>query len=565
MNHYQALHAALATEILDQFSPIFFEVHVAEHQGQGHVLGARLYDGNGKVLREDLPRLALDGLLPDKIDYALDPLPPGRYQLAFDLLRDGIFRHAPQDESLRPIAFTIPEAVSSRGPGHSIYDVPPGNPLTLALECWRREDYALASTLAGACLAHRPDDAAGWDLWSRLRENQGDLVAAYDTAVAANGLTNGHDDMALRARLADLACQVNRRPLKPRDMGRARRPLHLVFAAPNLEPPRGGGEMTWQLLMSAAADRGHRVSVITDGPASAFAHVHAVRRWPNGPAAAQDPLLAEADVVCTQQDWTPAIVTAAKAANRPTAIFVQSYETVCRRPWMLSHCGRTGGRCSCPPQDTAAGIRALRQADMVLATSNYMASVVRVATGRDAEVFHQLVDLDALTPLFEAPVKAVVMNQPDEHKGGAVFEALAQRLTRDLFITVGYAERQRTRRPNLYHLGPIPGRLVFSLAEIFLIPSVWPEPFGRVALEALALGVPVVATRRGALEEVLGDAALYVDQPGDLDAWATCIHKLKSDPAFHAAQVDAGRKRSKRFEASAEARRLLNLLESLAG
>lgn len=44
---------------------------------------------------------------------------------------------------------------------------------------------------------------------------------------------------------------------------------------------------------------------------------------------------------------------------------------------------------------------------------------------------------------------------------------------------------------------------LMSHARIIVIPSIWEEPFGRVALEALGLGVPVVATDKGALTEII--------------------------------------------------------------
>ena len=55
-------------------------------------------------------------------------------------------------------------------------------------------------------------------------------------------------------------------------------------------------------------------------------------------------------------------------------------------------------------------------------------------------------------------------------------------------------------------------------ATVFAYPSLF-EGFGFPPLEAMLAGVPVVAARQGALEEVLGDAALLAD-PHDVDALA---------------------------------------------
>lgn len=55
------------------------------------------------------------------------------------------------------------------------------------------------------------------------------------------------------------------------------------------------------------------------------------------------------------------------------------------------------------------------------------------------------------------------------------------------------------------------------------------EPFGLVALEAMAAGRPIIATRHGAHPEVLGDAALYYSL-GDANELAAQIERLRADP-----------------------------------
>lgn len=50
-------------------------------------------------------------------------------------------------------------------------------------------------------------------------------------------------------------------------------------------------------------------------------------------------------------------------------------------------------------------------------------------------------------------------------------------------------------------------------AQLVVVPSIWEEPFGRVALESLAAGTPVLATNRGALGEIVtnGETGIIVE------------------------------------------------------
>ena len=61
-------------------------------------------------------------------------------------------------------------------------------------------------------------------------------------------------------------------------------------------------------------------------------------------------------------------------------------------------------------------------------------------------------------------------------------------------------------------------------AAVVLCPARWEEPFGMVAAEAQACGTPVVAFRRGALGEVIVDAATgFLVAPDDIDAAADAV------------------------------------------
>lgn len=85
-------------------------------------------------------------------------------------------------------------------------------------------------------------------------------------------------------------------------------------------------------------------------------------------------------------------------------------------------------------------------------------------------------------------------------------------------------------------------------AAIVVVPSRWPEPFGLVALEALASGAALISSGRGGLREVSGEAAVYAD-PDDPAALAAAIKGLALDDARRMALAAAGRVQAARFDA----------------
>lgn len=81
------------------------------------------------------------------------------------------------------------------------------------------------------------------------------------------------------------------------------------------------------------------------------------------------------------------------------------------------------------------------------------------------------------------------------------------------------------------------------------------EGFGRPVVEAMAAGVPVCASDRGALPEVLGDGGSV--QPLVADVWITQIVRFFTDPFARQHAIAAGRSRSKTFSWSVTADRVL--------
>jgi glycosyltransferase involved in cell wall biosynthesis len=81
--------------------------------------------------------------------------------------------------------------------------------------------------------------------------------------------------------------------------------------------------------------------------------------------------------------------------------------------------------------------------------------------------------------------------------------------------------------------GPVPpeeARRLVAQARAVLVPSVCYEAFPRVVVEAYAAGVPVVASRIGALPEVVEEGVTgLLAEPGDPSSWAAAAERLCDD------------------------------------
>lgn len=78
-----------------------------------------------------------------------------------------------------------------------------------------------------------------------------------------------------------------------------------------------------------------------------------------------------------------------------------------------------------------------------------------------------------------------------------------------------------------------------------VFPSLW-EGFGLPAVEAMSCGVPVLASRRGSLPEVIGDAGAFFE-PEDPAAIAACLLEFLERPERHARLREAALARAATF------------------
>jgi glycosyltransferase involved in cell wall biosynthesis len=124
---------------------------------------------------------------------------------------------------------------------------------------------------------------------------------------------------------------------------------------------------------------------------------------------------------------------------------------------------------------------------------------------------------------------------------------LAGRATTD---ATGWLDRIR-RAPlveHVEHRGYVPAHERESLyegARLLVMPSL-DEGFGLPALEAMSAGVPVVASNRGSLPEVLGDAGPLID-PEDAGSLADAIRRMVEDEVYARACATRGLAQAQTF------------------
>lgn len=154
----------------------------------------------------------------------------------------------------------------------------------------------------------------------------------------------------------------------------------------------------------------------------------------------------------------------------------------------------------------------LKQADEVVAVSKYVQRVLD-ANEIKSEVIYNVFNPDfalesnkvrPCLPRRQAghgkvePLKTILfIGKPSYGKGYDLFRSLSHNklFEKYKFVTIG----GDNKLPYVETLEKV------KEASVVVVPSRWQEPFGRVALEAIMLGTPVVATSRGGLTEIVED------------------------------------------------------------
>ena len=158
----------------------------------------------------------------------------------------------------------------------------------------------------------------------------------------------------------------------------------------------------------------------------------------------------------------------------------------------------------------------------VFTCSRFLSGVYRDKIGLASTPLEPPIDWSTVVAPVESRAFVTFVN-PTAHKGLLLFARLADMLGSrrpDIPVLVVQSSQSGgalnnipgidfSQYPQIMAAPPVPSPAdYFALTRLLLVPSIWEEPFGRVAAEAMINGIPPLVSDRGALPDVLGgDAA----------------------------------------------------------
>jgi glycosyltransferase involved in cell wall biosynthesis len=109
-------------------------------------------------------------------------------------------------------------------------------------------------------------------------------------------------------------------------------------------------------------------------------------------------------------------------------------------------------------------------------------------------------------------------------------------------------------------------RSVYRDAKLVLVPSRWPEGWGRVVSEAQVSGIPALTSNRGGLPESVGSGGILVDPDAGIEEWEGALARMWDDGTEYDRLAQLAREHAHRadFEVAAIATKLLAVLSDLS-
>lgn len=245
------------------------------------------------------------------------------------------------------------------------------------------------------------------------------------------------------------------------------------------------------------------------------------------------------DVIYTQLMWSDIALKIAKENNIPSVL------RSCKIPFELNICENS-----------------IYSPTQIICVSESVKKYIEENYNRTAVVIHPPIDLNSLKKEYKPESNdLIIMFNPIKRKGGQQFRELAKSFSNQKFgVVLGWSSLKQTLEAKDFsgeliqriteslgskYEGNLPEYIdmcdlqnveyltptkdvwkIYCRAKIIIIPSQWEEAFGRVALEAMSLGIPVIASKVGGLQEAVEYGGFLVTNYKDAEAWKDALKQF---------------------------------------
>jgi glycosyltransferase involved in cell wall biosynthesis len=222
-------------------------------------------------------------------------------------------------------------------------------------------------------------------------------------------------------------------------------------------------------------------------------------------------------------------------------------------------------------QDAFAGC------DAVVAPSDFLCDHYRAKAGINCIRIPPVIDETRILAERRERARYVTFLNPVLQKGVTVFARLAESVSKNrpeipFLIVEGRGRTEELANcgvdlSNVHSIQKMANtsdpRQFYRLSRLLLIPSLCQESFGRVAVEAMINGIPVIASDRGALPQVIGAGGRCLSLPqklgpasseapsaAELEPWITTLLRLWDDPIEYANAARSATEASARWHSA---------------
>jgi glycosyltransferase involved in cell wall biosynthesis len=241
--------------------------------------------------------------------------------------------------------------------------------------------------------------------------------------------------------------------------------------------------------------------------------------------------------------------------------------------------------------------RYFEDVDHVFTCSQFLTDLYREKVGLISTPLEPPIDWSTVVAPTESRA-FVTFVHPAPHKGLLVFARLADMLGSrrpDIPILVVQSGQSGgslnaipgldfTAYPQIMAAPPVPTPAdYFALTRILVVPSVWEEPFGRVAAEAMINSIPPIVSNRGSLPHVVGGdfyaggggrvlpipdwmtfKTMRLPSEQEVEPWYDAVCALWDDPVlYHSVAIRARQIAEERYSEDVSRRRHVDYFASL--